>query len=49
MLFDERGFDTLWSELERQYRDREGCSLHYVTAWEMANHIERLATNGVAD
>ena len=30
------GFDTLWSELERQYRDQQGCQLHYVTAWEMA-------------
>ena len=43
MLFDETGFDSLWSELERQYRDRPGCSLHYVTAWEMAKQIEGLA------
>ena len=43
MLFDEGGFDMLWSELERQYRDRDGCRLHYVTAWEMASCIERLA------
>ena len=43
MLFEEGGFDMLWSELERQYRDRDGCRLHYVTAWEMASCIERLA------
>ena len=44
MLFEEGGFDVLWSELERQYRDRGGCQLHYVTAWEMVSKIRELAT-----
>lgn len=42
MLFN-GGFETLWSELERQYRDRDGCCLHYVTAWEMYRRIRQLA------
>lgn len=42
MLFG-NGFERLWSELERQYRDRPGCRLHYVTAWEMYNRIRALA------
>lgn len=48
MLFEEGGFDSLWTELERQYRDRDGCRLHYVTAWEMAGHIERLARGSLS-
>jgi len=44
MLFDQGGFDQLWTELERQYRDRPGCQLHYVTAWEMVSKIRELAT-----
>jgi hypothetical protein len=43
MLFDEGGFDVLWTELERQYRDRIDCSLHYVTAWEMVAKIRELS------
>lgn len=43
MLFDGGGFDRLWTELERQYRDQPGCSLHYVTAWEMVSKIRELA------
>jgi hypothetical protein len=46
MLFDNGGFDTVWTELERQYRDREGCKLHYVTAWEMVEKIRELSTAG---
>jgi hypothetical protein len=42
MLFD-GGFASLWAELERQYRDRAGCALHYVTAWEMYERIRSLA------
>jgi hypothetical protein len=42
MLFG-GGFSSLWTELERQYRDQEGCSLHYVTAWEMYEKIRSLA------
>jgi hypothetical protein len=37
------GLTRLWTELERQYRDRAGCSLHYVTAWEMYERIRSLA------
>lgn len=46
MLFDQNGFDTLWTELERQYRDQPGCQLHYVTAWEMVEKIRELAGAG---
>ncbi len=42
MLFN-GGFDKLWTELEKQYRDGPECSLHYVTAWEMYNKIKQLA------
>lgn len=41
MLFG-GGFETLWSELERQYRDREGCQLHYVTAWDLYAKLKEL-------
>jgi hypothetical protein len=43
MLFDQGGFDRLWTELERQYRDHPGCRLHYVTAWEMVQKIREVA------
>jgi hypothetical protein len=43
MLFEQGGFERLWTELERQYRDRPGCSLHYVSAWEMVCRIRELA------
>lgn len=46
MLFENGGFDMLWTELERQYRDREGCQLHYMTAWEMVEKIRDLAEAG---
>ena len=42
MLFN-GGFDLLWTELERQYRRGDECSLHYVTAWEMYEKIRELA------
>jgi hypothetical protein len=42
MLFG-GGFESLWSELERQYRDRPGYRLHYVTAWEMYAKLKELA------
>ena len=45
MLFG-GGFSTLWDELERQYRDSEGCALHYVTAWELYEKIRALAEGG---
>ena len=45
MLFD-GGFERLWSELERQYRDRDGCTLHYVTAWQMYSKVRELAAAG---
>jgi hypothetical protein len=43
MLFG-GGFASLWSELERLYRDQDGCQLHYVTAWEMYERVRALAT-----
>ncbi len=43
MLFEQGGFEHLWSELERQYRDRPGCQLHYVTAWQMVQKVRELA------
>ncbi|MFZ2649946.1 MAG: hypothetical protein WA210_07540 [Burkholderiaceae bacterium] len=48
MLFEQGGFHRLWSELERQYRDRPGCQLHYVTAWQMVQKIHELAAAGSA-
>ncbi len=43
MLFDRGGFERLWSELERQYRDTPGYALHYVSAWEAYCKIKSLA------
>lgn len=43
MLFDEGGFNRLWTELERQYRQDAEHTLRYVTAWEMYNKIKQLA------
>jgi hypothetical protein len=43
MLFEEGGFETLWSALEAQFRDRPGYTLHYVSAWEMYEKIRELA------
>jgi hypothetical protein len=42
MLFN-GGLDTLWTELERQYRRSPACTLRYVTAWEMYQTILALA------
>ena len=42
MLFN-GGFDLLWTEVERQYRRGNACTLHYVTAWEMYKKIRELA------
>jgi hypothetical protein len=42
-MFFSGGLDLLWRELERQYRDREGYALHYVTAWEMYKKIQEIA------
>ena len=49
MLFDEGGLDRLWTLLEQEYRDRPGCRLHYVSAWEMAERIRRIATGDLLD
>lgn len=46
MLFDEGGFERLWSELERQYRIDGSRTLRYVTAREMVEIAERLARGG---
>jgi len=43
MLFDEGGFDRLWTELERQYRVDADHTLRYVTAGEMVARIRALA------
>lgn len=43
MLFDRGGFNLLWTELERQYRDAPGYTLHYVTAWELYRKVRALA------
>jgi len=43
MLFAGGGFERLWSELERQYRCGDECTLRYVTAWEMYNAIRELS------
>lgn len=37
------GLETLWKALESEYRDRNGFSLHYVTAWQMYNKVKELA------
>lgn len=37
------GLDLMWTELERQYRDKPGVTLRYVTAWEMYEIIRSLA------
>lgn len=36
------GMELMWTELERQFRDRPGYQLHYVSAWEMAQTVQRL-------
>jgi len=43
MLFSKTGFSSLWSELEKQYRDKKGYSLHYVSAWDMYQKIRELS------
>jgi hypothetical protein len=43
MLFDEVGFERMWSELERQYRLDEAHTLRYVSASEMVARIRELA------
>jgi hypothetical protein len=43
MLFDNGGFELLWSELERQYRLDADHTLRYVTAGEMVARIRELA------
>jgi hypothetical protein len=42
------GLDQMWSELERQFRDRPGYALHYVSAWEMAQTVQRLCIGTAA-
>ncbi len=48
MLFDEGGFDQLWTLLEEEFRDRPGTTLHYDAAWEMAEQVRRLACERAA-
>ncbi|RDH83774.1 MAG: hypothetical protein DIZ80_06450 [endosymbiont of Galathealinum brachiosum] len=42
MLFDNNGFDLMWTTLENNYRDTNDCELHYLTAWEMYEKIKHL-------
>lgn len=44
MLFDEGGFERLWTELERAYRVDEARTLRYVTAREMVDIAAGLAS-----
>ena len=46
MLFN-GGLETLWAELERQYRDLAGCRLHYVIAWEMYSKVRAITTEAI--
>ena len=43
MLLEGGGYETLWEELERQYRDVAGWELHYVTAWQLYRRVRELA------
>jgi hypothetical protein len=43
MLFDDGGFDLLWTELERQYCVDARRTLQYVTARQMVDRIRELA------
>jgi len=43
MFFDLDGFENLWSGLEKQYKNREGYTLHYVTAWEMYLKVKEVS------
>ncbi len=41
--------ETLWTELERRFRDRPGYRLHYVSAWEMYEKIRELCQSSPGD
>lgn len=43
------GLERMWTEMERQFRDRPGYALHYVSAWEMATLVQQLARHGGVD
>ena len=45
MFFEDGGFENLWSELEEQYKNKSGYTLHYVNAWQMYQKIENLVKN----
>jgi hypothetical protein len=42
------GLQTMWSALEAQIRDRPGCRLRYVSAWEMQQIVRSLAAGARA-
>ena len=42
MFFNLNGFDTLWSCLEQEFRDKDNYKLHYVSAWDMYQKIKSL-------
>ena len=41
------GLSTMWTELERQFRDRPGFELRYLSCWEMYEQIRALAQRRV--
>jgi hypothetical protein len=43
------GMELMWTELERQFRDRPGYQLHYVSAWEMAQTVQRLCQSAAKE
>jgi len=47
MFFDQRGFDRLYSGLEREFRDSDDYDLHYLSAWEMYQRIRSLCHKDV--
>ena len=44
MFFENGGFDTLWTSLEREYKDKLGYKLHYLNAWEMYLKVKTICT-----
>lgn len=43
MFFDDGGFETLWSALEEEYKEKDGYKLHYMDAWQMYLKLKELS------
>ena len=43
MFFENGGFTTLWTALEKRFKNMPGYQLHYVTAWDMFEKIRSIA------